>query len=234
MLNYLSALQFIFPSLLLGMGIAQNPQYHAYDVYTHCIHAFAISQPEIKSRLAALLHDAGKPAAYIENGNMHGHEIRGAEIARQELKALAFDNKTIDTVSLLIKNHMFDLQNLAKPLTVRKKIAELGEEMFRKLIALRRADFIGSGKPMAVVESAARWEKILEEMLAENAPFTENDLNITGNDIMQALNIPAGELVGVIKKRLLSVCIARPSQNSRRFLLAHAKNIYKELISHEQ
>ena len=234
MLNYLSALQFVFPSLLLGMGIGQNTQYHAYDVFTHCIQAFAVSDPELTGRLAALLHDAGKPAALMENGNMHGHEIRGAEIAQSELKALAFDNKTIDTVALLIKNHMFDLQNMAKPLTIRKKAAELGADMFRKLIALRRADFIGSGKPMAMVESADRWQKILDEMLAEKAPFTENDLNISGNDIMQALNIPEGALVGLIKKRLLAVCIARPSQNSRRFLLTHAKNIYKEIRSHEQ
>lgn len=233
MLNYLSALQFIFPSLLLGMNIVQNPQYHAYDVFTHCIEAFGVSVPDLQSRLAALLHDAGKPAAFMSNGNMHGHEIWGAEIARRELKALAFDNKTIDTVALLIKNHMFDLQNKAKPLTIRKKAAELGEDMFRKLIALRRADFVGSGKTMPLVESADRWEKILGEMLAEKAPFTENDLNITGKDIMQALNIPEGALVGLIKKRLLAVCIARPSQNNRRYLLTHAKHIYREILSRE-
>ncbi len=234
MLNDLCALPFIFPSLLLGRGAGQNIQYHAYDVFTHCIQAFAISEPDIQSRLAALLHDSGKPAALTENGNMHGHETYGAEIARRELKALAFDNKTIDTVALLIKNHMFDLKSMAKPLTVRKKAAELGADMFRKLIALRRADFIGSGRPMETVESADRWQKILDEMLAEKAPFTENDLNITGSDIMQALNIPEGALIGLIKKRLLAVCIVRPSQNSRRFLLAHAKNIYKEIRSHEQ
>jgi tRNA nucleotidyltransferase (CCA-adding enzyme) len=231
MLKNLGALEMILPSLLQGVGVGQNTQYHVYDVFSHSIQAFAVSPPDLQSRLAALLHDTAKPLAFSSQGNMYGHERYGAEIARDELKALAFDNKTIDTVSLLIKNHMFDLQNKAKPLTVRKKAAELGIALFEKLIALRRSDFIGSGKPLETVESADKWQAVLAEMIEEKTPFLEKDLKITGTDIMKALGIAEGTLVGEIKKRLLALCIARPSQNTQKSLLRHAKNIYKDIAS---
>ena len=230
LLQEIGLLQYIFPELLEGIGKRQNSRYHAHDVFMHSVEAYAAAPPDLHCRLAALLHDTGKPPAMQAQGNMYGHELIGAEIARRELSRLTFDNRTIDTVAALIKHHMFDLQNQARPSTVRKKVAEMGPELFRKLIALRRADFIGSGKPLAAVESADKWQCILDEMLAENTPFRESDLAITGSDIMSLLQIEEGTLVGQIKKRLLRLCVLKPSQNTRVLLLRHAQCVYREIL----
>lgn len=229
LLNKLGLLEHIFPSLFNCAGVLQKEQFHAYDVLTHCIEAYAVIKPDLSLRLAALLHDIGKSFAIKINGNMNDHEIFGAELAKRELSALRFDKNTIDTAAVLIKNHMFDLLNEAKPSTVRKKAAALGHSMFSKLIELRRADFIGSGKPLDTVESADKWQSILDEMTAKNTPFHENDLNITGKDVMRILNIQEGKTIGLIKKRLLDICIQKPSQNNFKNLINHAKNIYKEI-----
>lgn len=226
LLDALGLLPYILPSLLACKNVFQNKKFHAYDVFMHCIESFAVSVPDLNVRLASLLHDVGKPVAISLQGNMHGHEKIGAEIANRELKDLRFGNKTVNTVMLLIKNHMFDLDNRARPDTVRKRVAILGTHDFKLLIDVRRADFIGSGKDAATVDSADKWQAVLSKMVAENTPLHVNDLKISGEEIMQALNIPAGPMIGLIKERLLKICLLKPAQNDRLHLLQHARQIY--------
>lgn len=229
LLDELKLLPYILPSLEECKNIPQNHKYHAYDVFLHCVEAFAASPPDLCVRLSALLHDTGKPAALRTQGNMYGHEKTGAALASRELKALRFDNRTIKTVSLLIYHHMFDLDNRAKPSTVRKKAAKIGKEAFSKLIALRRADFIGSGKSVESVASADKWQNVLMEMVKENTPFTVNELNLSGAEIMRELGLESGAVIGDIKEALLKLCLQKPSQNNRENLLAHARSVYRSM-----
>lgn len=75
---------------------------------------------------------------------------------------------------------MFDLRTEAKENTIRLWLQEMGIERSRQLIALRRADVHGSGRIEGPVESADRWERILEGMIAAGAPFEERQLAVTG------------------------------------------------------
>ncbi len=217
-LRQAGALPFILPALSKGEGVKQSEQYHKYDVLEHCIHSCAAAPAVFELRLAALLHDIGKPSALREGGNMYGHEVIGEALAAAELDLLKFENRIKAAVLPLVRWHMFDLEGKAKPMTIRKRAVKLGREVFLMLIELRRADFIGSGMQMRDVTSADNWQKELERMDALCVPWSVKELKITGEDIMRLLNIPPSPRVGAILEALHKECVAHPQSNETHTL----------------
>jgi hypothetical protein len=152
---------------------------------------------------------------------MYDHEIIGAALAREALEALRFDNATRDVVTPLVRWHMFDLEGRAKPMTIRRRAVKLGRESFERLIALRRADFIGSGRmEVSVVRSADRWQAELDRMIAENVPWRVAELAVSGEDVMRELELPPSPAVGRVLEALHRECVASPALNRRDALLA--------------
>ena len=174
---------------------------------------------------AALLHDVGKPAALQATGCMYTHDRLGADIARGILERLRYPSAVIRDVTALIRNHMFDLRTEAKENTIRLWLQEMGIERSRQLIALRRADVHGSGRIEGPVESADRWERILESMIAAGAPFEERQLAVTGGDIAGYLGIPPSPRIGYIKAGLLRHCAKRPEDNNKTVLLRLSRDL---------
>lgn len=79
------------------------------DVYRHTLTVTSQTPPDPLTRLAALLHDIGKPATkVIEHGDVHfpGHAEVGADMARRRLRALGFDRDTVAAVTLLVALHL--------------------------------------------------------------------------------------------------------------------------------
>lgn len=223
------AVPFILPRLAEGDGVAQSEMYHAYDVLGHGIHSCACAPPVIELRLAALLHDIGKPAALRAGGNMYRHEIIGETLAAEELERLRFENSVKAAVPPLIRFHMFDLEGRAKPKTIRRRAAMVGRELFPMLIQLRRADFWGSGLYGGPVSSADNWQKEFDCMIKERVPWSVQELNITGEDIMRLLDIPPSPAVGRALDMLWRECVARPEYNNpeklKRLALAHKPDL---------
>ena len=93
------ALAAVLPEIAAGAGIAQRPEYHAYDVQEHMLRACACAKPERIARLAALLHDVGKPVAFRETGRMLGHDAIGANISREMLARLKYPNAVKEEVA---------------------------------------------------------------------------------------------------------------------------------------
>lgn len=224
------ALKYVLPRLCAGDGVAQSSLYHKYDVLRHGIHACAAAPPDPVLRLAALLHDIGKPAALTEVDKFYGHENLGEALAKEEMAALRMDNRTRDAVLPLVRYHMFDLEGKAKPKTIRRWAVLLGRETFERLIAIRRADVIGSGRPVERVASADNWQRELNRMLAEGVPWTVADLSVTGHDISQWLGIPPSPMVGEILKALLKECVMNPGRNNREALKKSALVFAKQLM----
>jgi len=208
------AIEFVLPMLSEGRGVAQSERYHKYDVLDHCIKTCAAAPAVYELRLAALLHDIGKPGALKESGNMYGHEKTGALAAKEELESLKADKKTIKTVLKLVENHMFDLEGNAKPAAIRRRAVKMGKTDFELLIALRRADCEGSGI-VTGCKSADNWQRELERMQALRMPWSEAELEVSGNDVMRILGTGPSEKVGMILSRLLNECVADPSLNER-------------------
>lgn len=223
------AIQYILPRLAEGDGIKQSETYHKYDVLGHGIHTCACAPPRLELRLAALLHDIGKPAALRAGGNMYRHEIIGETLAAEELERLRFENSIKAVVPPLVKYHMFDLEGRAKPGTIRRRAVKVGRELFPLLIELRRADFHGSGLYDGPVASADSWQREFDSMMEEHVPWSVKELNITGSDVMRLLDIPPSPAVGKILDILWRECVARPEYNNAKKLhslaLAHAGDL---------
>ena len=233
LLYEMGAFAYLFPALLEGDGVAQRPQYHAYDVLRHNLHACAAASATLTLRLAGLLHDVGKPAALREKGlptdagghavtpegllprgktPMLGHDTLGVVIAREILERLRFPKSIVEDVLFLVENHMYDLNGRARESTLRARFAQIGYARALLLCDIREADVRGSG--LATSFTATRWREVLARMRAEGAPFSENELRCNGRDIMEWLNLPPGEQVGEVKRRLLSHCARHPHDNT--------------------
>lgn len=223
LLDGLGALEVILPPLAAGRGMGQRQEYHAYDVLEHGLQTAAQAALEggLELRLAALLHDVGKPAAFQATGRMLHHDQLGAEIAREMVSGLRFSNQVRDAVAFLVAHHMFDLEGRAKETTLRRRFQGFGPERTRQLIRLRRADIRGSGRGGSEA-SADRWERVLAQMLAQGVPFSQAELAVSGQELMERLHLPPGPAIGAVKDALLRHCALRPGDNSRERLLAIA------------
>ncbi len=243
----LGALKLIIPELTEGENVPQRPQFHAYDVLRHNMHACAYIEPTLLLRLAALLHDVGKPAALREKGlsreaggykelpiglvekrttPMLHHDSLGVPIAREILTRLRFNNSLIEEVLFLIEHHMFDLNFQARDSKLRSRFASFGYERSLGLIKLREADVLGSGLAPKGFR-AHRWLSTLEQMKADGAPFSLAELNCTGKDIMQWLQISESKEVGEVLKHLFAHAAINPKDNNPLTLMRLAKGFAK-------
>lgn len=225
LLRQCRAIDVILPEIAAGRGISQRPQYHAYDVEEHMLRTAGEAPPVLHLRMAALLHDVGKPVAYRSTGRMYGHDKLGENISREILQRLRCPALFTEKVTKLVRLHMYDLNGSAKESTLRRRFAEWGKEVSHDLVAIREADVHGSGIITGEVKSAERWKKFLSRMDAEHAPFHTNELNCTGKDIMEWLSLPPSPRVGEVKAQLLRHCACHPKDNSRERLQKITKDI---------
>ena len=223
-------LAYVLPRLCEGDGVRQSDIYHAYDVLGHEIAACTAAPPVWPLRLAALLHDIGKPAALKQSGNMYGHEKMGTALADAEMAALKVDKKTRMVAGILIENHMFDLEGRAKPKTIRRRAVKLGRNVFEMLIALRRADFIGSGRECGAIRSADNWQAEFDRMMNEGVPWTIADLTISGDDIKNVLAIEASQAVGRLLCMLHDECVMHPNRNKRDILMRRIRELSSQVL----
>lgn len=202
------------------MYFEQNNPYHCYNVSNHSLAAYECldNESDLITRIATLLHDIGKPHCYQddENGIRHfkGHGRVSADMVNKILRRLRFDNHTIEKVVELVHYHdaTFDESHKA----VKHWLNRIGEEQFRKLIMLRRADI----EAQADINKSERLGKldriinILNEVLKEQSCFQIKDLAINGHDLINC-GIPEGKLIGFILDSLLNMVIEGDVQNTK-------------------
>lgn len=222
-LTALGAWDFLLPEITDGREMAQRPDYHRYTVMEHLFQSCAAAPPAATLRLAALLHDVGKPACLRETGALLRHAAFGEAIVRQRLGALRFPHATVEAVALLVQRHMYDIQGTARERTLRKRFAAWGREATADLIALREADVRGSGRDTAYV--CARWRALLQRMCEDGTPFSPDELAIGGEALMQALHLSPGPRVGQLKRDLYAHCVLRPWDNTPERLLSLARRM---------
>ena len=214
----LGAWPYLIPEVEEGRDQAQRPDHHKYPVMEHLFHTCAAAPAARTMRLAALLHDIGKPACLRETGRLWEHARYGEAIVRARLGTLRYPNDVTDGVAALVRHHMYDIQGTARESTLRMRFVRWGRTLTAQLIELREADIRGSGLDTDYV--CARWRTIFADMCAHGTPFSEAELAIGGREIMQALGIGAGARVGEIKRELLLHCARQPKDNTRDRLLA--------------
>jgi poly(A) polymerase/tRNA nucleotidyltransferase (CCA-adding enzyme) len=209
----------IFPELDEAKGVPQEKA-AAQDVFGHLLATLdATPESDVVLRLAALLHDIGKPDTF-EDGHFYQHEYVGEAKAKRILRRWKFPKDDIERVAHLVRNHMFWYQDEWTDSAVRRFIRKVGLENIPTLYALRRADNIGSGaRQPRMVKLEELWQRIQAEINKESA-FSLRDLKIDGNDVMAALGVPPGPVVGRTLDWLFERVLDEPSLNQREALLA--------------
>ena len=188
-----------------------DEHHHHKDVYEHSLTVLeqAILQeerlqgPNLVLRLAALLHDIGKPKtrSHIQGGGVsfHHHEVVGARLSRDRLKALRFDGVTIDEVSTLIELHLrFHGYSDGEwtDSAVRRYVRDAGKLLVH-LHILTRADCTTRNRKKA--EALAATYQSLEERIAllmEAEELSKIRPDLDGGQVMEILNLKPSALVG--------------------------------------
>lgn len=195
---------------LLKLIHESDPIHRHKDLLTHTLAVIERTPPDLIVRLAALLHDIGKPETMtIEEGEVHfyHHETVGAKIAKRCLKMLKYPNKIIEDVKQLILLHM---RFLTYPMgwtdkAVRKYVRDAGP-LLKELNALVRADCTSQIPGRA--ERFAEYLQELEERIVRLEAEEESAKirpPLDGHEIMEFLGIPPGPQVGEILRALLEV-----------------------------
>jgi len=231
LLSDIGVLGRILPALTAGDGLAQRAQYHDFDVMRHQFYACARAPRDITLRLAALLHDVGKPMAAAQNGNMHRHEQLGAPVAQQALLKLCFAQKQCQAVRELVRWHMYDLNGNTGLTKLRRLFVTLGYERAQQLIWLRRADFWGSRRQKEPGDPAERWQQTLDKLREQNVPESPAGLNIRGDRVAEIMGERPGPRTGRMLHALWLVVVDHPAQNKLHLLEGHIKRLMKNETS---
>jgi len=219
----LGILTYIIPELEAGIGCAQN-QAHAFDVFEHLLRSLqhaADKNWSLEVRLAALLHDIGKPATrqWSDEKNdwtFHGHEVVGAKMAKKILADLRMPQETIHVVVALVRWHMFfsdpDTVTLS---AVRRTIRNVGTEHIKDLLTLRMCDRIGTGRPKEQPFRLRKFMSMVDEALRD--PISVSMLKIDGTRLIEMGERP-GPRLGWILHALLEEVLEDPKKNTEAYL----------------
>src|SRR5262245_4953142 len=216
-------LDVLLPELAAQRGVPQN-KIEGEDLWDHgvlTVDAAPAGEPIV--RLAALLHDVGKPAT-IDDGPFRGHEVVGADMARALLERLRLPKASTERVVHLVRNHMFTYEPAWGDAGVRRFIQRVGSDAIDELFALRAADNVGSGVPVDA-HGLAELKTRVEAELAASAVLDLSRLAVNGDDLMAELGLPQGPHLGRILDGLLERVIAEPRLNDRATLLLLAESM---------
>jgi tRNA nucleotidyltransferase (CCA-adding enzyme) len=223
------------PELLLGVGMEQN-KWHSFDVWTHAMACMDACTGDPVLRVAALLHDVGKPKSRAfsdktQDYTFYDHDKLGAEIADPICARLRFSNDERARIVALVRHHLFHYDDWSDA-AVRRWIRRVGKERIEDLYVLNEADLRGKGpifKPDQDLAALTALKAHVERVLAEGAALTTRDLAIDGHALMKEVGLAPGRIIGQVLEALLELVIAEPALNTREALLPRAQEIAQQI-----
>ena len=243
--RYVDILGVIIPELLPMKGFDQRNPYHKYDVLEHCIRAMEVvkvsdtadEQTRVYMKLAALLHDVGKPDTFfIDNegiGHTYGHPARGEVMIREIMNRLKADRFTTERVASLVKYH--DLVFQEDDRLLKRWLGRFGEELLLEILHIKIADNIATGNMSHELEEKFyRVEERIHRLIESDACVSVKDLAVDGRDVLAVIDrngqIPSnqkGPLVGKLLDQVLDEVIDGTLHNDRETLLARIEIMMK-------
>ena len=204
-----------------AMRLEIDEHHQHKDVYQHSLvvldQAIALEEaPDLVLRLAALLHDIGKPATRrFESGggvSFHHHEVVGAKMVRARLRALRYSREIVDEVARLVFLHLrFHGYGRGQwtDSAVRRYVTDAGD-LLPRLHRLVRADCTTRNrrKAEALQRSYTSLEERIERLRAEE-DLARVRPDLDGNAIMELLGLPPGPLVGQAWRHLKELRLDR-------------------------
>ncbi|MDR3115632.1 MAG: HD domain-containing protein [Treponema sp.] len=223
-------LELLLPELACCRNIAQKG-FHRFDVLDHSLlacDAAARDQAPGLVRIAALLHDIGKPLTRNRDAagvwTFYQHEQVSAALSRDLLTRLRYPNGVIEGIVHLIREHMFHYEPHWSDGAVRRFIIRVGEEHLDHLYHLRRADAYATTGQELPGDFLLPLITRVDEVLAKSQALSLKDLSVSGKDLI-ALGIKPGPPMGIILSALLEAVVEDPALNTKEQLLALAGNL---------
>lgn len=212
----------ILPEFDRMMETSQETPHHSYSVGIHTLKGIDCVEADKVLRLTMLLHDIAKPLVKYkdENGRAHfkTHEIKGAELAKEILRRLKFDNDTTNKVTKLVMYH--DLRMPAKEVNVRRAMHKIGTELFPYYLQIRKADTLAQSEYRREEKLAniAEVTTLYNEILERKECVSMKELAVTGSDLI-SIGMKPGKELGEALVFLLEQVIETPELNTKEQLL---------------
>jgi poly(A) polymerase len=236
----IGAMKYIIPEIDEMIGLEQNA-YHFGDVFEHTMALLDYDTKHFESeditvRLALLLHDIGKivTKSVGDDGRVHfyDHEFAGYTMVVDILKRLKYDNKTIDTVQFLVKNHM-------RTKNFGNDCSKIKTKSFNKLAydcknmylykSLARVIDCDNNSHKAEHNITGQYDYFVNHM-DDAVKMFGYKLPVDGNDVMEVLNISGGVLVKKVLDRLLKRAFPNPDSITKDSCLKQIPSIAKDIV----
>lgn len=221
----------VLPELENTFGVGQKSpgRHHIYDVGTHSMLSLknvADRNEDPIVRFATLIHDIGKPQTrkVKENGvvTFYNHEVVSTKLAKKIANRLRFSNKQKEKLHKLVRWHQFTVNEDQTDSAIRRFIRRVGVENVPDMLDLRVGDRLGGGAR----ETSWRLEEFKKRLIdVQKQPFTVHDLKISGDDVMDKLDIKPGPKVGEILQKLYEEVVEKKIPNEKKALMEKLKEM---------
>jgi poly(A) polymerase len=198
---------------LSALRLEQDPVHKHKDVFQHTLAVVEKCEPNLALRLAALLHDVGKPKTREitpQGVTFHHHEVVGARMARERLQTLRYPSQVVDDVSRLVEMHLrFHGYTEWSDSAVRRYVRDAGS-LLDLLNQLTRADCTTQNRFKAKKLEALQDD--LEERIARLAEEENLDAMrppLDGKQVMEHLGVEPGPVVGRALEHLMELRLER-------------------------
>lgn len=234
LLHEAGLLKFIIPELEEGIGVTNRPK--IFTIWEHNLKALDYAPKAdfpLDVRIAALLHDVGKPRTKgpMKNNEwtFYGHDVVGSRMSIIILERLHFPKDMTEKIAKLIRWHLFryESEEATTDSSVRRLIRRVGYENMSDLVKLRICDRMGMDVPKAVPYRLRHFQFRVEKILKEEEAPTPKILKVNGEDIMKILEISPGPKIGRIIEVLMQDVLDDPVKNNNEELESRIKNLGK-------
>lgn len=229
----------LMPEVTAMAGIEQVDGMGHKDTFFHTcqvIDSVAMQSDNLWLRVAALLHDIAKPLtkrfSKHSGWTFHGHDAAGIKIVSRIFRYMRWPLEHLDYVQKMVRLHHRPIplsKDEISDSAVRRLMFEAGEDL-HDLMTLCRAD-VTSKNPRKVSRIMSNFNHVEEKIaeVGEKDELARWRPPVSGTDIMDALGLPEGKIVGIIKKRMENAVIDGLIPYNHDAALDYVKKIYEEM-----
>lgn len=205
------------------METTQETPHHELSVGEHTLKAIALTESNKILRLTMLCHDMGKPEKKTmdENGRAHFkmHDVRSAEMTKELLKRLKFDNDTMRKVVKLVQFHDYRMPGTTR--SVRRAMNKIGADLFPYYMQVRMADTLAQSmyNREEKLQNLQKIEDCYQEITEKDECVSLSMLAINGSDLISE-GMKPGKEIGVVLGQLLEHVLDHPEDNTKQKLLS--------------